>query len=330
MRIPNIYATPKYKYYILISLAIGILALLTLPGLRYGIDLQGGTQLMATLNHTIDQAALTAHMEKYSLEDLSIRFTENPMTGRRGLIVEFAGTTDLMQAEKALATNPDEAVTLAKPFIEGDIPATLTPSQVVDRAKADFTNKVQTELVAYLGIGKDDISSVEIGASLGKEFWETSQRALIVAFVLIAAIVFILFREPVPSIAVLQAAFYDVLIALAGMSIFNIPITLPTIAGLLMILGHSVDTDILTTDRVLKRSEGTSADRAYSSMMTGVMITSTVLAVLLVLVVFSYFNQMETLFQISAVLFFGLVGDIPSSYFTNTVMIKWWADRKKQ
>jgi len=329
MRIPNIYATPHYKYYLLISLVIGILAVLTLPGLKYGIDLQGGTQLIATLNHTLEPSVLTSHLGKYSLEDLSIRFTENPISGRKGLIVEFAGTNDLMKAEKILSTNPDEAVRLAKPFITGDISNTMTPSEVVDRAKADFTNKVQTDLVAYPGVGKDDISSVEIGASLGKEFWETSQRALLVAFFLIAAIVFILFREPVPSIAVIQAAFYDVLIALAGMSIFNIPITLPTIAGLLMILGHSVDTDIVTTDRVLKRSEGTSADRAYSSMLTGVTITSTVLAVLLVLVVFSYFNQMETLFQISAVLFFGLLGDLPSSYFTNTVMIKWWADRKK-
>ena len=329
MKFPNIYATPHYKYYLLISLAIGILAVLTLPGLKYGIDLQGGTQLIATLTHTVSPNTLSSHLEKYSLEDLSVRFTENPISGRKGVIIEFAGTTDLIRAEKLLNTNPNEAVALAKPFISGDIPNTLTPSEVIDRAKADFTNKVQMDLVGFLGVGKDDISSVEIGASLGKEFWETSQRALLVAFFLIAAIVFILFREPVPSIAVIQAAFYDVLIALAGMSIFNIPITLPTIAGLLMILGHSVDTDILTTDRVLKRSEGTSADRAYSSMLTGVTITSTVLAVLLVLVIFSYFNQMGTLFQISAVLFFGLVGDLPSSYFTNTVLIKWWADRKK-
>ncbi len=329
MRIPNIYATPYYKYYILISIAIGIAALLTLPGLKYGIDLQGGTQLIANVNQTVEPSALTAHLSKFNLDDLSVRFTENPMSGRKGVIVQFAGTPDLIRAERLLSTDPEGAAALAKPYITGDIPSTLMPSEIVDRAKADFTNKVQESLVAYLGIGKDDISSVEIGASLGKEFWETSQRALLVAFFLIAAIVFILFREPVPSIAVIQAAVYDILIALAAMSVFNIPITLPTIAGLLMILGHSVDTDILTTDRVLKRSEGSSADRAYSSMLTGITITSTVLAVLLVLVIFSYFNQMTTLFQISAVLFFGLVGDLPSSYFTNTVMIKWWADRKK-
>lgn len=330
MKLPNIYATPYYKYYILISIAIAVLAVMALPGLKYGIDLQGGTQLLATLNEAVPEQDISLHLDKYNLEDLTIKFTENPLTGRKGLIIEFTGTPDLIEAELVADSQPERAIALASPFVTSNITGITDARGIVELAKAEFTKTIQSDLSAFLGIPEENISSVEIGASLGQEFWESSQRALFVAFFLIAAIVFILFREPVPAIAVIQAAVYDVLIALAGMAVFHIPLTLPTIAALLMILGHSVDTDILTTDRVLKRREGTAAERAYGAMITGVTMTGTILIVLFVLVTFSYFNQMNTLFQIGAVLMFGLLGDLPSSWCTNTVMITWWAERKQK
>lgn len=330
MKIPNIYATPHYKYYILISIAIGILALLALPGLRYGIDLQGGTQLLATVDQTFTESELTNHLSQYNLEDLSVRFTDNPLAGRSGIIIEFTGTLDLIEAEKLVESNPEQAIALATPFIRSNLTEGMTAREVVELAKADFTKTIQSGLITYLGITDENISSVEIGASLGKEFWETSQRALLVAFILVASIVFILFREFIPSIAVIQAAAFDIFVALGAMAAFGIPLSLPTIAALLMMLGHSVDTDILLTDRILKRKEGTVAERALGAMITGMTMTGTLLIVLFILVIFSYFNQMTTLFQIATVLMFGMLADIPSTYFTNTVIVQWWAKRKNK
>ena len=330
MRLPNIYATRYYKLYILISIAMAVAALVVLPGLKYGIDLNGGTQLMATIEGGATEAQIEARLEKHRLDDLSIRFSENPLTGRRGVIVEFAGTPDLIEADEIAAENPGRALALAAPYITSGSTEGLTAREAVELAKADFTRGIQDELAELLGVPQENIGSVEIGASLGKEFWETSQRALMVAFFLIAAIVFIIFREPVPSIAVIQAAVFDVFVSLGGMALFGIPLTLPTIAALLMMLGHSVDTDILVTDRVLKRKQGSPAERAFGAMKTGVTMTGTLLIVLVVLVVFSHFNQMTTLFQIAAVLMFGMVADLPATYCTNSVMVQWWAERKKK
>ncbi|MCK4327247.1 MAG: hypothetical protein KAW41_02095 [Candidatus Diapherotrites archaeon] len=330
MHLPNIYATPYYKFYVIISIALAIAAFLALPGLKYGIDLNGGTQLMATIDSSVSEAELGASLAKYSLDDLSIRFSENPLTGRKGVIIEFAGTPDLIEADAITESNPGRAIALARPYTRGNASAAMTAREVVELAKADFTKEVQNGLASFLGVPEEQIGSVEIGASLGREFWETSQRALLVAFFLIAAIVFIIFREVVPSIAVIQAAVFDVFIALGGMAVFGIPLTLPTIAALLMMLGHSVDTDILITDRILKRKQGTPAERAFGAMKTGVTMTGTLLIVLVVLVVFSHFNQMTTLFQIAAVLMFGMLADLPSTYFTNSVLVQWWAERKQK
>lgn len=330
MKIPNIYAKPYYKFYILIALVIFIAAATTLPNLKYGIDLRGGTQMSAVLHNEFSEAQIASHLEKYSLEDLAIRFTHNPLNNRSGAVLEFTGNTDLIEADKAVQSNPERAIALATPFITSTLNPGATARETVELARADFNRAIQGDLVVFLGVSDEEITTVEIGASLGQQFWDSSIRVLLIAFVLIAAIIFILFREPVPCIAVIQAAVYDITLALAGMSIFQIPITLPTIAGLLMILGHSVDTDIVTADRVLKRSEGNAAERTYGAMLTGLTMTGTILVVLAVLVTFSYFNQMTTLNQIALVLMFGLVGDIPSTWFVNAVMIKWWAERKKK
>lgn len=329
MQIPNIYTKPYYKYYVLIPIVIGIIAFLQLPNLRYGIDLRGGARITANLEKDISIPHLESFLLKYKLEDVGIKFTENPLTGRRGLIIEFAGNSDLIEAEKIVYTNPEKSKSLSEPYITSTtLEQNASAERYLEVAKTDFNSKLQKEIAAHLEIKSDEAGFTEIGASLGEQFWRTSQNALIIAFFLITIIVFILFREPIPILAVIQAALYDVLIALAGMAVFRIPLTLPTIAALLMILGHSVDTDILTANRVLTRKEGNPAERTMGAMITGMTITGTLLIVLLVLVIFSYLNQMTTIFQIASVLLFGLLGDLPSTWFTNAVMIKWWAERK--
>ena len=330
MKIPNIYAKPYYKYYILISLVIGIAALMLLPGLKQGIDLRGGTSITVNLEQEVDTAAVESFLAESGLEDISVRYIENPVTKAKGMIIEFTGHADLLRAEEIAESDPAGAIEIAKPFIGSleSIEPNATAALYLQLARDDLNAGMQEDLQGILKVGQENIGIREVGSSLGQQFWDTSLRALIFAFVMIAIIVFILFREPIPSIAVIQAAAYDILIALAGMALFDIPLTLPTIAALLMILGHSVDTDILTTDRVLKRREGTPAERAHGAMITGLTITGTMLIVLFVLVTFSYFNQMTTIFQIAAVLMFGLLGDLPSSWCTNTVMIKWWAEKK--
>ena len=56
-----------------------------------------------------------------------------------------------------------------------------------------------------------------------------------------------------PSGAVVLSAFADIVMTAAVMTVIGIELTLPTTAALLMLIGYSVDSDILLTMRVLKR-----------------------------------------------------------------------------
>jgi preprotein translocase subunit SecF len=112
-------------------------------------------------------------------------------------------------------------------------------------------------------------SYTSVGPLLSKQSLNQVYYALAFAFIFMSITVFIIFRNFVPSMAVILAAFCDIIIAIGGMSIFGIPLSLASVGALLMLIGYSVDTDILLTTRVLKRREGTINERAKDAMKTG-------------------------------------------------------------
>ena len=97
---------------------------------------------------------------------------------------------------------------------------------------------------AIKGEGKV-ISFNSIGPVLSEEAMGQIYVAMIFAFLFMAVTVFIVFREFVPSIGVILAALCDIIIAVGGMSLFNIPLSIASVGALLMLIGYSVDTDIL-------------------------------------------------------------------------------------
>ena len=83
-----------------------------------------------------------------------------------------------------------------------------------------------------------------VGPLLSKQSLTQVYYALAFAFLFMSITVFIIFRNLVPSLAVILAAFCDIIIAIGGMSVFGIPLSLASVGALLMLIGYSVDTDI--------------------------------------------------------------------------------------
>jgi preprotein translocase subunit SecF len=114
------------------------------------------------------------------------------------------------------------------------------------------------------------------------------------------------------------------------MNIVGIELSLGTVAALLMLIGYSVDSDILLTTRVLKR-RGTPQENISNAMHTGVTMTTTTLAALVAMYIistFSYvlsptFSQITLLSNISIVLIFGLVADMMNTWMLNTSILRW-------
>lgn len=231
----------------------------------------------------------------------------------------------------------------------------VTPSELEDTLDAKLNtnnikvtnngnNKVTVELENNINSstftsainGKAKVISYnEIGPVLSEEAMGQIYVAMIFAFLFMAITVFVVFREPVPSVAIILAALCDILIALGGMSIFKIPLSIASVGALLMLIGYSVDTDILLTTRLLKRREGTVEERAKNAMYTGLTMSFAAIAAMGILFVVTKILMPEatTLSNISAVLVIGLIGDILSTWLMNLGILKTyidWRQSKKQ
>ena len=163
----------------------------------------------------------------------------------------------------------------------------------------------------------------QIGESFGKSLQSQAVLAIIFSFVGMAIVVFLTFRTFVPSVAVVFSALADMVMAAAGMNIVGIPLSLGTTAALLMLIGYSVDSDILLTNRVLKR-QGKLNDKLMGAFHTGMIMTSTTFAAVAALFVVSWFGSIQIIMEISAVLLIGLVADIINTWLTNVGIIKWY------
>jgi preprotein translocase subunit SecF len=138
----------------------------------------------------------------------------------------------------------------------------------------------------------------------------------------------IYFIFSIPSFAVIISAFADILMTLVLVDILGMRISGAGIVAFLMLIGYSVDTDILLTTRILKRTEDTINKRLFSAFKTGITMTLTSLfAVGAALIIVRSFS--EVLGQIFSIIFIGLCFDIFNTWITNASIIKWYAERKK-
>ncbi len=175
---------------------------------------------------------------------------------------------------------------------------------------------------AAISYDKDDISIQSVGAALGEEFMRQAIIAVVFAFFLMGLIIFMTFKTIVPSIAIISAAAVDILFAMALMVIFNINLSLGTLAALLLLIGYSVDTDILLTTRLIKRkSEGTLDERVSSSMKTGITMTTSAIAAFSILYLVSTSAVLD---QIALVIIFGLLADYITTWFQNVGLLRWY------
>lgn len=238
------------------------------------------------------------------------------------------GTVAVIQLDKSISQNELQSI----------ISAGL-PNQTVD-VKSITNNQATVDIVGDTDVvklsstlnGTGTITSYKsVGAVLSQQAMTQIYYALAFAFIFMSITVFIIFRNVVPSLAVIFAALSDIIIAVGGMSLFGIPLSIASVGALLMLIGYSVDTDILLTTRILKRKEGTVTQRAIEAMKTGLTMAAAAIGsmVALYLVVVFMIPAAQTLADIAAVLIIGLVADIMATWLMNLGILRWYVEARK-
>ncbi|MBI4210762.1 MAG: hypothetical protein HY544_04625 [Candidatus Diapherotrites archaeon] len=352
MKINNFYEG-EYKRYMLLPAALFIVFIVVIaffPGIKQGIDLKGGTNIIVRADKALDTAVIRPVLEeKYSLTELQLGSVSSPTSN--GLFIQFLEEKGLGEASRlfesarsSLAADPENAKSLALQSIAYsakyhavDDAAVLSPADAVaaagtalGKAEESFQLGLQETIREAYGLGGDiAYQKREIRPSLGESFFGLAMLVTVLGFLGIVFVVFISFREFVPSAAIIAAIIFDIVGALAGMAIFQVPLSLTTIPALLMMIGYSVDTDILLTTRVLKRRDSNARQRAHDSMITGLTMTMATLAALAVMLTLSYYSQLQVIFEISAVLLFGIFADIIATWLMNAPMLLSYFEKKE-
>ncbi len=189
--------------------------------------------------------------------------------------------------------------------------------------------KVVEDYLGYSLIEGENSSFEFTGASLSQSFYKQLLLAMVVAFVFMAIVIFIMFKNFVPSAAVVLSAFLDILMTLIVIDIAGIEMSTAGIIALLMLIGYSVDTDILLTNRVLRRTDHSLNLRLFNAFKTGLTMSLTsFFAILVALIIVAPFSSVLT--QIFTILVIGLLFDIFNTWVTNVSLLKWYVLRKKK
>lgn len=198
---------------------------------------------------------------------------------------------------------------------------------MTESALNDITRRINSDP------GNSNVEIRQMGEVVSRSLQGQALYAILLSFFGMAIVVFIIFRSFIPSIAVVISAFADIVFAAAMMDVFGILLSLGTVAALLMLIGYSVDTDILLTTRLLKR-KGEVNEKIKEAMKTGMTMTMTTLAALVVLFLISSgsylissFTRIDIIRDISVVLIFGLIADMINTWMTNVGILKWYIEK---
>jgi preprotein translocase subunit SecF len=356
---PNIYKG-DYRLLLIPPLLLIVISLLLLPTMKFGVDFRGGTLITLQLSGDVDKAGLEQELTSMGL-DAQVNVFEGAV-GRTAEI-EVSQTDELIEADQLKELfNPlleevalleaqsnadpskmgeynskrDELNSLSNRMFElGGVNARAETFTNLNLLRTTFSDaylqvyEIHTAQIMDAIDRRAEYSSysiVTVSPALSTRFLEQAGNVVLYSGILSVVLVFFFFRAPVPSFAVIIGAASDIIIAMGAMCVFGIPLTLPSFAALLMLIGFSLDTDVLLTTRLLKR-RGDPRENAFDAFKTGMTMSFSAMVAFGVLFIVAMLTHITTYYEISAVALAGLAGDLFATWGINAVIILYYKEK---
>ena len=324
------------KKTILVPVIIILISIFFIQYLRYGVEFNGGLEIKLKLNHSINSQDLSFLSSKYEIQRIGNYYLIRTEMDKDLLYIysqlrEYDKLTEEIENLKIKlsfnSSNRNIKEQLKKK--EDQLNKTLNILFLSLGVKSHFREayekrlreKVNEIILEFKKYGVISYDYKIISPSLSKFFVSTVIKIIVVSLILSSFFIFLIFRSLIPSIAVILGALFDITSTLGFMGIFGIPISLGSISALLMILGYSLDTDVLLTIRAVKRKENTLKERIYNAMKTGITMSITTFLAFLVLTLIGLLGGISLYYHIGSVVIIGLLLDIIGTWFMNAVIL---------
>lgn len=332
-KIYNLY-DKEYKKLLIIPFLILAFAVIVL-GFKYattgefvekGVTLKGGLTITILTTEKVDTGALqNGLLSKFPKADVDVRVLTS--AGKQTGVTVSASDVD----EGSLIAALEE--TFGK-FREGDYAFETTGSSLGmsffrETIKAVIISFLFTGVVVFIYFSENTLSKVLIFilavTASALIFYSQTLVLYLLSSLLIAVLIYIYFKFSIPSIAVMLAALSTMITTLATINLLGIKLSTAGVAGFLMLIGYSVDTDILLSVRVLKIKSGSILERTLGAMKTGITMNFAAMAAVLVAYVIT---ESTILKQIMLILFIGLVFDIVFTWIQNAGILRLYLEKK--
>ncbi len=326
-----------YKKLLVIPFALLLIALIltsiqiatTGDFVEKDVSLKGGITITIITDKQIDIKDLENYLDnEFPESDLSVRSLKQ-VGSSIGIIID--GTEDL-ESEDIIDSLTSKIGKIEKDnYTVSKMGSSLGASFFKETLKAIFISFLFMGIVIFWYFGENIkikilATALTVLAAALMFFGTPSIIKDISAYLIGAALLTTYIKNSMPSFMVILNVFSDVLVTLAVINLLGIKLSTAGIAAFLMIIGYSVDTNILLSVKLLKRKEGEVIDRLLNAMKTGMTMTLTTSAAIIVAFIFT---QSSVIKQIMLILFIGLMVDMIYTWLQNAGILRIYLEKKK-
>ena len=168
-------------------------------------------------------------------------------TGGTMIQIDMGETVDTEEVKKSLSSHDLEDVSVV---LSGD-----KEDQIIIKTTNALNNEERAEVVKSLGdkfgVDKNDVlASQEFGPTVGKELKTNAVKSIIIAAIGMLIYIIFRFKSWKYGISSIAGILHDVLFVMAFYAIFGVTINNPFIAGILTVVGYSINDTIVIFDRI--------------------------------------------------------------------------------
>jgi preprotein translocase subunit SecF len=278
---------------------------------------QTGAEEVGAISGTIEEALITGEAKERGANKMDLNNLSE--TQIAGLLVSKGVPRDTAEdtAAKAIKLKESNSTLLINDFTEIE---TL-----------ELKSEALSALKEHTYLGDFTFLSVEtVGPQVGHDMREKVTLATIWAMIGMLIYIGVRFRF-IFGIAAVITLFHDILITLTFIQVFQVEVSLYVVAGILTIVGYSLNDTIVIFDRVrdnltlMKRQEAEKIlDRSINQTLSRTVVTSgTTLCVVLAL----FFYGGEVLHAFSVTLLIGIITGTYSSIFQSCAWLRIWEQK---
>ncbi len=289
------------------------------------VDLKGGVIL--EINKPSDPFALESFLrERYPDNDINVR-----VTGQRTVVEADVDPDDEDDLISTIETKLGE-------LTEEDYSSTIMGPSL---GESFFQETFSALIIAFFFMGmivfwyfstglKEKLLVVVVSIVLISLVISNKGGSLPITIISVILAVFLFYlyiKYSMPSFAVILSAFSDIVVTLAIVNLLGIKLGTAGIAAFLMLIGYSVDTDILLSTKVLKRKVGTIYERTIGAMKTGITMSATTL--IAIAIALSLILSLD-IKQIMTIVIIGLCIDLINTWIQNAGLLRWYIEKKSR